>query len=488
MTARRSSRGIIERLTTPTESSSVMTNLSLAFFAQGSTLVVSIAMSLVVPKLLGLESYSYWQTFLLYAGFVGLTLFGVNDGLYLRLGGSVYGSIDRKLLKGEYGLIFAAQFFIAGIFIVFILTQDIRGDLLIIGIGVCFYCLSANSFSLFGYTLQAVNLTHLYSIASLINKIVFVAALVVLFGTGYESYAVLITVYVLSQVVASLYMLYCLRDLFKVGACDLRSSVSLVIKDIESGIKVMVAFYASSLIVGFARIMVELNWSIEEFGLLSFALSTVSFVLAFIGQISMVMFPVLRRMGGDEQKQRFFQIRNALVVILPLVYVVYPLGAFFLTWWLPDFSDALLYLGIAMPICVFDGKFNLLYSTYLKVLRDERYLLLLNVAAMVVGIALSLIAVHVFKSIIFVAMGVVASIVFRSVSAELFLARRRLGLRVGRYLASEVCLAIVFITIQLLNIEAMGLPLVWCAYLLYLFFNRGCLRDVFRLMGRKTQK
>ena len=167
---------------------------------------------------------------------------------------------------------------------------------------------------------------------------------------------------------------------------------------------------------------------------------------------------------------------------------VYPLGAFFLTWWLPDFSDALLYLGIAMPICVFDGKFNLLCSTYLKVLRDERYLLLLNVAAMVVGIALSLIAVHVFKSIIFVAMGVVASIVFRSVSAELFLARRRLGLRVGRYLASEVCLAIVFITIQLLNIEAMGLPLVWCAYLLYLFFNRGCLRDVFRLMGRKTQK
>ena len=212
MTARRSSRGIIERLTTPTESSSVMTNLSLAFFAQGSTLVVSIAMSLVVPKLLGLESYSYWQTFLLYAGFVGLTLFGVNDGLYLRLGGSVYGSIDRKLLKGEYGLIFAAQFFIAGIFIVFILTQDIRGDLLIIGIGVCFYCLSANSFSLFGYTLQAVNLTHLYSIASLINKIVFVAALVVLFGTGYESYAVLITVYVLSQVVASLFVQgWCVR-------------------------------------------------------------------------------------------------------------------------------------------------------------------------------------------------------------------------------------------------------------------------------------
>lgn len=41
----------------------LVTNALVAFSAQGISLVVSFVMSLLVPKVLGVTSYGYWQLF-----------------------------------------------------------------------------------------------------------------------------------------------------------------------------------------------------------------------------------------------------------------------------------------------------------------------------------------------------------------------------------------------------------------------------------------
>jgi len=45
---------------------SVLSNLSVAIVAQGVSVALSIISSLLVPKLLGVEEYGYWQLFLYY--------------------------------------------------------------------------------------------------------------------------------------------------------------------------------------------------------------------------------------------------------------------------------------------------------------------------------------------------------------------------------------------------------------------------------------
>ncbi|WP_249630235.1 hypothetical protein [Streptococcus uberis] len=62
-------------------------NLLAAFSAQGVSLLISILMSLFVPKILGITEFSYWQLFIFYIGYAGFFHFGYNDGLYLKLGG-----------------------------------------------------------------------------------------------------------------------------------------------------------------------------------------------------------------------------------------------------------------------------------------------------------------------------------------------------------------------------------------------------------------
>ena len=64
-----------------------ITNLKTALLAQFISLAVNVIMSLLVPKQLNIKEFAYWQLFLFYANYVGFFLFGLNDGIYLRLGG-----------------------------------------------------------------------------------------------------------------------------------------------------------------------------------------------------------------------------------------------------------------------------------------------------------------------------------------------------------------------------------------------------------------
>ena len=59
-------------------------------------------MSLVVPKILGVEEFAYWQLFLLYISYVALFHLGLNDGVYLVNGGKTYDEMDRGSSRASF--------------------------------------------------------------------------------------------------------------------------------------------------------------------------------------------------------------------------------------------------------------------------------------------------------------------------------------------------------------------------------------------------
>ena len=83
-------------------------NVSVAFLAQGVSMLLSIVQSLIVPKLLGTEQYGYWQLFIFYIGYVGFFHLGLNDGVYLIKGGQSRDQIDRRSVNSQF--VFALSF------------------------------------------------------------------------------------------------------------------------------------------------------------------------------------------------------------------------------------------------------------------------------------------------------------------------------------------------------------------------------------------
>lgn len=81
------------------EKGGIASNVGYAFASQAISLIASFMMSLIVPKVLGVAEYAHWQLFLFYANYVAITLLGVGDGMYLRLGGKRFSEIDGGLFK-----------------------------------------------------------------------------------------------------------------------------------------------------------------------------------------------------------------------------------------------------------------------------------------------------------------------------------------------------------------------------------------------------
>ena len=419
-------------------------NIGFAVLAQGISFVSSVMMAVVVPKALGVEDYAYWQLFTLYVGYVGLLLFGVHDGIFLRIGGIAVGDMDWPRVKAQFVLVASFQAVALlgiGVFAAFFCGAPARTAVLLFVIADG---LIVNPAAFLFYVLRAANLPNVYSWASMLSGGVWALLLVALTIARPDGFYLYALGYLATQVLSTGYCYLHFREAFRHKAGSLRGALRDCSADCGAGLKVTVAYYAGTLVVGSCRMLVDFKWGIEAFGMFSFSVSLVNFLLTFMAQVSMVIFPVIRRMGQRSQGKAYSTMRGSLVTLLPFAYILYFPACSILGWWLPQYVDSLRYLAIMLPICIFDCKMQLLVNTYLKSMRKETSLMWINIVSLAGAATLMAVVAFATSSIIATAAAMVVAIAVRSVFAETYLGR---FMDVGSpvVLASEVALAVAFV-------------------------------------------
>ena len=134
-------------------------DLVYTFAAQGMNVLLNLVLTLVVPKILGVEDYSYWQLFIFYSIYVGFFHFGLNDGIYLKYGGKDYDEVNHRLIGGQFGILIITQVILAAILTVFVnvyIIDDRRKFILLFTLVNMF---EANLVSFITY--MSVSYTHL---------------------------------------------------------------------------------------------------------------------------------------------------------------------------------------------------------------------------------------------------------------------------------------------------------------------------------------
>ena len=141
---------------------SVLGNISIAFAAQGVSMTASIIMSLLVPKVLGIENYGYWQLFVFYVSYSGFFHFGLNDGVYLVQGGISRNQIDKLVINSQFHFAIVLQLII-GVLIAataFIIAPDEERAYVLLAFSV--YTVIYNLSGYLGYVFQAMNETRIF--------------------------------------------------------------------------------------------------------------------------------------------------------------------------------------------------------------------------------------------------------------------------------------------------------------------------------------
>lgn len=87
-------------------------NFSYTFSSNILTMIVSALVILIVPKLIGVQEYGYWQLYMFYSFYVGFLHFGWNDGIYLRYGGQDYKDLNKRYFFSVLDAIFLSNDYI----------------------------------------------------------------------------------------------------------------------------------------------------------------------------------------------------------------------------------------------------------------------------------------------------------------------------------------------------------------------------------------
>lgn len=464
----------------------VARNAGFAFFSQLLATCVSILTSLIVPKILGITEFGYWQLFIFYASYVGLFGLGAIDGLYLIYGGKTRSEIDHQDIASQYWFsvcyvaLFSLVFAVVGCG--FVSESDRALVLLLTSIYSLFSQMSAG----LGYIFQAMNETKTYSKSTLLDRGFFATALLVLVIARVTTFFPYVVAYIIGKLICTLYCVYKAYPILKCRLYPPVLAAKRTLGSIKVGFGLMIASVADLMVLGVARQIIDMTWGIEVFGRVSLALSMSNFIITFVYQASMVLFPALRQGSHDELISFYKGIKVLMGVGFPLAYVLYYPIVFILVKWLPQYSTSFQYFALLLPVCVYNSRMDICCTTYFKVLRQERLLLRLNLVAMVSSALLCGVSLMVFHSVEVVLISAVIVVICRSIWSEWYLDKR---MNVGHtsMLLSELILTAVFVWSSWFLNRQLAPGICLLAYLGYIaIYHReaqSIVRSVFRLLS-----
>lgn len=460
-------------------------NVGVAFVAQGFALCVSFIMSFFVPKILGTQEFGYWQLFIFYTNYVSLLQLGLNDGIYLIYGGRTRDELDLPTIRAVFRTNLLFQLLVATVIMVcaacFIDDQSRMQVLIATGL----YAFLFNITYFIGLLFQATNEVKKYSVSQVIDRLFFLIVLVFLIVAKIDSFVPYVAAFLFGRCVAFGYAIVAGRE-FIWGPRAREGVMKECIRDMRVGLKLTFANMASLLVLGIFRFVVDAQWNIEVFGQFSLALTLVSFFLTFISQISMVLFPTLRRVRKEDLAHFFQSVSGLLAVIMPIAYLTYTPIEFILSYWLPDYSDALIYFALLLPICIFDSRMSILGTTIFKVARKESFLLILNCATVIISLILALAGAIVFHNLRVMCLFADVSVAARALVAEVYLSRF-LGLPLTSHvfmLVGELVLAFIFIVVNSICSQPLSWVLVLLSFIAFiLIFKRDIVVSVEEARG-----
>lgn len=446
-------------------------NLICAFGAQMISLLSSVVVSFMVPKILGVTEFAYWQLFLFYVSYINISRLGIIDGLYLKLGGRDIDTVDKSLLKTEWLFFIILQIVFACFMfgVCCLIIKDNNRLWVLLACSICLVLINNNNY--FGFILQAINKTAIYSISEIIYNMFWFVGVALVYTATKGTYKIIIVLYVIGQFCAGLYLMYKCKWMFKTKLTGIKRVIKDIFDNIKLGSPILIAMYASMLIIGSARFIVDYKWGIEAFGAFSFALSLSTFVLKFISQVSMVLFPTLRHFNKRNLISIYELTKNIFSYILPITLMVYLPITIFLDFWLPQYNMSIVYFGILLPVCLFDGKMQLIYSTYFKVLKEGTALLKVNIIAACVCFILSGISAVFINNIEFIAVAINAAIITRSYLSEIYINKLLCVKTSCKQIVMEIILMIIFVMAVMTFSSTSAIMIYILSYVIYCIIN-----------------
>lgn len=459
------------------KNNTVVKNISYSFLANIVSMGISAFMIMLLPKFMGVADYGIWQLYLFYISYLGVFHFGWLDGIYLRYGGYYLEQLDKRKFTSQFLAIsiFETMLSIVGGCLTYYYVED--EILRIVLLFSCMVLVPSTLFTFCSFILQITNNIKQYAQLTLFQRISFLV-LVLIYVLFDSSFYGLFWINVIITYTSMLYGVCLTKEIFVPRLENTNDILNESYENVSVGSKLLIANLAGMLMLGIVRFGISQEWDVITFGKISLTLSISNFFMVFINSLSVVFFPMLKRIDESRQKELYLKIRTVLMTgLFAGLLGYYPLY-FVLSWWLPKYADSLVYMAMLFPICLYESKVVLLTNTYLKSLRQEVLMMRINFSTVLLSLVLTYVCAVVLHSLDLMVLSILVLFVFRSFVAELALAKL-LKLKLIRYVVQELILTIVFILGNYFTSHVIiGISVYSVSLIAYLYSNRDILSNI----------
>lgn len=465
----------------------ILENITYTFTANILTMLISIIMTLILPKFLGVTDYSYYQLYIFFISYVGFFHFGWIDGIYLKIGGMEYNDLEKSNYVTQFWMLNVLEIIIAAIISIFALfiIKNIDKSFVLISTSVCGVITILRTYLLF--ILQSTNRIKEYAKYTRVDRFIYFALVIVFLFLGFKNYKIILYIDIFSKLVALVLCTNKMKDIV-FGKLNISKNTLLeIFENISIGIKLMLANIASTLIIGVVRFGIQKNWDIETFGKISLTLNISNLLMTFINAVAVIMFPLLRREEESNLPKIYVILRNTLMIFLYMMLIFYYPIKLILSTWLPQYADSLRYMALLFPICIYESKMSMLINTYLKSFRKEKSMLIINTISLILSLILTILSVFILNNLTWAILSIVFLLGFRCVIGELVLTKI-MNILIYKDIILETVLTAIFI-ISSWFINNMFCSIIYtCFYLIYVFIKRKDIKRTILLFKKILRK
>lgn len=465
----------------------ILENITYTFTANILTMLISIIMTLILPKFLGVTDYSYYQLYIFFISYVGFFHFGWIDGIYLKIGGMEYNDLEKSNYVTQFWMLNLLEIIIAAIISIFALftIKNIDKSFVLISTSVCGVITILRTYLLF--ILQSTNRIKEYAKYTRVDRFIYFALVIVFLFLGFKNYKIILYIDIFSKLVALVLCANKMKDIV-FGKLNISKNTLLeIFGNVSVGIKLMLANIASTLIIGVVRFGIQKNWDIETFGKISLTLNISNLLMTFINAVAVIMFPLLRREEESNLPKIYVILRNTLMIFLYMMLIFYYPIKLILSTWLPQYADSLRYMALLFPICIYESKMSMLINTYLKSFRKEKSMLIINTISLILSLILTISSVFILNNLTLAILSIVFLLGFRCVIGELVLTKI-MNILIYKDIILETVLTAIFI-ISSWFINNMFCSIIYtCFYLIYVFIKRKDIKRTILLFKKILRK
>jgi O-antigen/teichoic acid export membrane protein len=281
-------------------------------------------LTLVAPKVLSIEDFGLWRTFLLYSTYAGILHLGIADGFLLN---NVAVTRDEvfKSLNRSVPFLLIQQILISAIIFLVLYMFIPNLNMVVIGASVLLFSIAINMRTQFDNFLIITKNFKTSNIVKILDKSIFLIFLFSFLLLAKASYQGIIFFYILSSFLALIVLFIMVRPKMKFSKGMIRNNT----QDIKVGSQLLASNVFIILLFNIDSMFVNMFLSLKSFAIFSFAITIIMLINQFAESISQVFFPYL----ATDLREKLFSVNQLIsssmfglwVLILQFSYLFIPL-------------------------------------------------------------------------------------------------------------------------------------------------------------------